>query len=421
MADKTSITNLPKVQGLSEDDLLIVQDSTSTNAIKFSDFILGPDNVNFYQTIATNESKINALTNQSISATDTIATLSAINPGQTGDKNIVYVKERSASAGYDTGGFFIFDYSSTTADNGGTVLDPTSAAVTGRWIRINYDHIDPRWFGASTSLSDNHSHLQAAIDYSTSTGVYKPVKIPNGTFNTKPISCTAGTHLMGSGTTKLQLVVGGTFPAQAAISDVGTCPLLYVNGDDVIIEDLEFIGLYNAGSFNSNIAVYDCDDVEIKNCRVQSASSNGIVLTNTQRCKVTNNLIYRSGGNGIAVHSYNEAAVSNSSGSMRNIVSNNISYDATLKDITESPFSGSDNPNYNVFTSNICDTTSKLLFTGTNSITGLNVINDTGTDAAQNVMEARFAAGVTATRGISGTTHADETYTITAGLITGIA
>jgi parallel beta-helix repeat protein len=409
MADKTSITNLPQVQGVSEDDLLIVQDSTSTNSIKFSNFILGPENVNFYQTIATNESKINTLTNQSISATDTLASLSGVNPGSDGNKNIVYVKEQSSGAGLvDTGGFFIFDYSETAADNGGTIIDPTSAAVTGRWKRINYDFIDPRWFGMSNTASDNQPYLQAAIDYSISTGVYKPVKIPNGTFNTKGISAGPGTIITGSGTSILQQINGGQ------------SSLILIEGDNTIIENLELIGTYNNGFHQNNIRINGCNDVTVRNCRVQSASSNGIVLLDTQRCKISDNLVYRSGGNGIAIHS-TAAAVDQTSGSMRNVVNNNIVYDSVNKDLIENASTGSDNPNYNIITSNICDTTSKLKFTGTNSITGLNVVNDVGTAADIATNTARFAAGQTTTRGISGWTDGIETYTITDGLITSIS
>ena len=395
--NKTLITDLPRVQGVSEDDLLIVQDPTSTNSIKFSDFVLGPENVNFYQTIATNESKINTLTNQSISATDTIATLSGVNPGLTGNKNIIYVKEQSPNAGLvDTGGFFIFDYNETAADNGGTIIDPTSASAVGRWKRVNYDFIDPRWFGMSNTASDNQPYLQAAIDYSVSTGVYKPVKIPNGTFNTTGISAGHSVMIIGSGTSKLQQIPGGE------------SSLVTVYGDNTIIENLELIGTYNNGFIQNNIHIKDCNDVTIRNCRVQSASGNGIVLVDTQRCKVSDNLVYRSAGNGIALHS-TAAAVDQTSGSMRNVVNNNIVYDSGSKDLLENA-SGSDNPNYNIITSNICDTSNKLKFTGTNSITGLNVINDVVT-----------APGITTTRGISGWTDGIETYTITDGLITSIS
>jgi parallel beta-helix repeat protein len=248
--------------------------------------------------------------------------------------------------------------------------------------------------------------LQAAIDYSTSTGVYKPVKIPNGTFNTKPVSATAGTHIVGSGNSILQAVAGSTYPHPAGIGETGT---IYVNGDNTIIENLEIVGLYNNNFEQSNIYVYDCNDVTIRNCRVQSASGNGIVLTNTQRCKVSDNLVYRSGGNGIVIHSFNEAPVDSTSGSMRNIVNNNICYSSGVRDLGEWSHAGSDNPNYNIITSNICDTSNKLYFTGTNSITGLNVVSDLTT------------TGVTDTRGLSSFTDGGETYTIINGRITSIA
>ncbi|MFZ2544907.1 MAG: hypothetical protein WAW80_02945 [Candidatus Saccharimonadales bacterium] len=72
--------------------------------------------------------------------------------------------------GYSTpgdggGGMFRWDSADTiSSDNGGTILAPTSA-LSGRWKRIYEGEVNAKWFGLSSSSSDNTAALQAAVDW----------------------------------------------------------------------------------------------------------------------------------------------------------------------------------------------------------------------------------------------------------------
>lgn len=359
MENKTNISQLPSVQGVSKNDLLIVQNAFVTSSIKFENFILGPDNVSFYSEIKNLQSDVNGLKIASISATNTLQSLSSLNPGPSGDKSLIYVKETKANAGFDTGGMYVFDMGESTADNGATIIDPTSASVIGRWKRTDYDYIDPRWFGADVSSADNQSAFQAAIDYSTSAGIYKPVKIPNGTFTTSGISANGnGAHIIGSGNTILRQKTG---PGSA---------LLKITGDNCIIENIELIGVHNDGSTQNNIQIDTCDDVTVRNCRVQTASANNVVLIDTKRCKLTENLFYNAGANNIHILGTSPGT------SERNVICNNIVYTAGGKDILEQSTLPANNPNYNVIASNTCDAVADLVFTGERTVRGLNAYDD---------------------------------------------
>jgi hypothetical protein len=398
MSNKTNISELPSTEGIGKDDLLIVQSSKNTSAIKFEDFILGPENVSFYQTILDNKARADTLSVAGLSSVGTVSELSASNPGLDGNKTIVYVKERTSDAGTDTGGFFMFDYGESLADNGGTIIDPTSASVTGRWKRINYDYIDPRWFGASTALDDNRPYIQAAIDYSNSSNVYKPVKIPNGTFNTQGISAGTGVIITGSGTSILQQVKGGQ------------STLLQVEGDNTIIENLELIGTYNNGFQQNNIYLRGCDDVTVRNCRVQSASGNNIIAINTQRCKITDNLIYQAGGNNIHIYEDGVGTYTTVRASERNIISNNNIYTAGGADILETGSTGV-TPNYNLIAGNVCDTTEDLYSTGVNSVTGLNISRDVIEEVEASVSVAKYSSGWANSHGVPVADAATLTFT----------
>lgn len=360
--NKISIPNLPEVQGVSTDDFLIIQNQNDTSIIKFENFVLGPDNVNFYDIVKTVRDTNDTLLSNSVTAVNTLSHLSGYNPGSTGDGTLAYLRERTSGAGTDTGGLFMFDYGESTTDNGGTIINPTTTSVTGRWKRINYEFIDPRWFGAATTSSDNMTEIQLAIDYSVNSGTYKPIKIPNGTFNVQSLSAPSGTIIKGSGTSILQRVKG--------TKNAATDATIVVTGDNVVIEDIELVGSYNDGLLHNNIHIDTCDDVTIRNCRVQSASGNNIVLDNTKRCKVVNNLVFTAGANNIHIYEDGDGI------SERNVVCNNIVYTSGAYDITEAGTGGANNPNYNIVTSNICDSIADLNFTGTNTITGHNIAAD---------------------------------------------
>jgi hypothetical protein len=64
-------------------------------------------------------------------------------------------------------GWFRWDSSDTTStDNGGTIITPTSGlSSSGRWKRICEGEVNARWFGVNPSQGDNTAALQKAVDW----------------------------------------------------------------------------------------------------------------------------------------------------------------------------------------------------------------------------------------------------------------
>lgn len=65
------------------------------------------------------------------------------------------------------GGLFAWDSSDTTStDNGGTIITPTSGlSSSGRWKRVYEGELNARWFGVNPSQSDNTAALQKAVTW----------------------------------------------------------------------------------------------------------------------------------------------------------------------------------------------------------------------------------------------------------------
>ncbi|WP_437678406.1 hypothetical protein [Sorangium sp. So ce131] len=90
------------------------------------------------------------------------------------------------------GGVFSWDPSTSSGDDGGTVIVPTiqcGATVIGRWIRIYSGHLDVRWFGAragsSTYAAQNDIAIQRALAVATPVGGVDGGRIffPQGTWH----------------------------------------------------------------------------------------------------------------------------------------------------------------------------------------------------------------------------------------------
>jgi hypothetical protein len=86
------------------------------------------------------------------------------------------------------GGIFRYDPLATAADNGGTVIAPTSGS--GRWLRdLNSNQINVLWFGAKRDDTGNQAAaVNAAITAAAVGGAGGSVYIPKGTYRfTSPI------------------------------------------------------------------------------------------------------------------------------------------------------------------------------------------------------------------------------------------
>src|SRR5215472_7342633 len=79
---------------------------------------------------------------------DTLVDLRGFIGSDTGTKsNPVIVMGGYATVGDGGGGVFYWDNSSSTGDNGGTIIVPIES-TTGRWVRLYTEGVSVRWFGA---------------------------------------------------------------------------------------------------------------------------------------------------------------------------------------------------------------------------------------------------------------------------------
>jgi hypothetical protein len=120
------------------------------------------------------------------------------------------------AAGDGGGGQFRWDSTDTTSsDNGGTILVPTSGlSSSGRWKRVYEGEVNARWFGVHPSQADNTMSLQAAINW-VSTDI---------TRNSGVASTTGGTVFIPFGYYK--------FTFAAGTSGLST---ITINSDNVLI------------------------------------------------------------------------------------------------------------------------------------------------------------------------------------------
>lgn len=106
----------------------------------------------------------------------TVSNLAALRDVEVGSVSLVYV-ESHTSVNDGGQGYFYFDGSSDGIDNDGTIITPSSAPSTGRWLRLVPDkNLNILWFGCGVGgyISD---YLDRAIAASTA-GNYDAILIP---------------------------------------------------------------------------------------------------------------------------------------------------------------------------------------------------------------------------------------------------
>lgn len=85
------------------------------------------------------------------------------------------------------GGFFYWDATNTSSDNRGTIIK-SKVTTTGCWVRIWYDEVRVKWFGATgNGVTGDHAALQRAVDYSIEQNA--------------PLHADAGTYIIDYGET----------------------------------------------------------------------------------------------------------------------------------------------------------------------------------------------------------------------------
>lgn len=157
-----------------------------------------------------------ALTGTTFKWVDTMLNLIALptnppNPGAPPEQVLVlqgYVTPHDGG-----GGVFVWDPTSTAADNAGTIIRPNdrAAGVAGRWRRQFSGALNVRWFGAQgNNINTDHININLAIAATAATGGGE-VHIPPGIYKTTgPIVINLpSVRLTGAGASTRIRPVGG--------------------------------------------------------------------------------------------------------------------------------------------------------------------------------------------------------------------
>ncbi len=131
-------------------------------------------------------SSVAGSTGAGVASLQTVSTIAALRALASGSSTYVDVGGYFVT-GDGGGGWFYWDATSITADNDGTVITPSTAPGTGRWVRIYSGPINIKWFGA---VGDGATSSQTAVTASliAANAGGKAVFIPKGTFLVTGIS-----------------------------------------------------------------------------------------------------------------------------------------------------------------------------------------------------------------------------------------
>lgn len=269
---------------------------------------------------------------------------------------VVTVASYYASATPDGGGGqFVWDSSSSDADNGGTIIAPDAGGV-GRWRRIYSGAINVKWFGAKGDDVANDTTAISNAKSAATSGV--PLYFPAGTYRnaaTTTISA-AGSVIVGDGwrQTKIKytaavngLVVSEKYGRVSGIwfdgNSVGLTGLILHNSAETVFEDVYFGGWtldggrvnesftsptgnnnltrLNRCNFNSNTGKgftspsvgLDGNGIEFIQCNMSSNTSHGLLIKG-QAWRVVGGIYEGNGGYGIQISESGDA--SNSTGGL---------------------------------------------------------------------------------------------------------
>lgn len=174
-----------------------------------------------------------------------------------------------ASPGDGGGGSFYWDANATeTEDKGIIFLSPTIS--TGRWKRLYDGAVNLKWFGASTTSTDNYLFLKRALGY-------KSVYIPEGTYQ---INTAPGTIPFLSDTML-------TCDENACLKLTGSTALFLTNGKaHITIQNLSVEGSGAAGA-GSVIRFDACKNVKVIDACITKVHGTAIKFFKSEHCTVT--------------------------------------------------------------------------------------------------------------------------------------
>jgi len=251
MPEKKSVADIDPIDGITSKDFVVVQlNGGATGLIQLKNFVLGPENVNFYQLIKDVSNTNNTLLDNSLSAVDSYDDLRAYNAT---NGKLMYVRAEGKES------FFQFR-TSVGSDNGGTIL---TAGDTGGWERVDVDKVNIDWF-----LDDredpgdiNQPKILSAIEYASNKGV--PLHFPDGSpIITDPFTILKSVSIIGNG-------LGSTLKLP---SDTNALSFVSVSANNVSIKDL---GLEkNNASVTNGLELAAGTGISVENCNITEFSPN---------------------------------------------------------------------------------------------------------------------------------------------------
>lgn len=146
-------------------------------------------------------------------------------------------------------GLFVFDALETTADDGGAILAPLTLPLSGRWVRVRGDTLDPRWYGCridGTTADDTQLALALAASVTLKARLHFEGGYSRVTSNTAiptgaRVSCGEAAGLTAtSSTVTLTVPAGAIFTGSAACFGGMLQPLF--SGIDAPLIPLSWMG-----------------------------------------------------------------------------------------------------------------------------------------------------------------------------------
>ena len=217
----------------------------------------------------------------SITRVDSVTALKALTPaaGDLAELQGYY------TAGDGGGGQFYWDSASSLTDNGGTIIQPSSAPPTGRWIRTISIPIDVRWFGAK---GDNSTDDTTVLNNAIAADTYGLINFDQN-----------ATYLI-SGTLSLNNAVtvnlnGSTIQFVSSVSTTNT-PAFTVGSNNVTIMNGIINGTYNPATDvpTPGVGPYGVKNTSgysnllIQGLTIQNVQSYGINTANAANLRILN-------------------------------------------------------------------------------------------------------------------------------------
>lgn len=163
--------------------------------------------------------------------------------GFDGDDFRAAVLQGRAANGDGGAGLFVWDALETTADDDGTILAPSTLPLSGRWVRVRGETVDPRWYGCKmdgTTADDT----QLAIAFAASATLKARLHFEGGysrvTSNTTiptdaRVSCGEAAGITATGSTVTLTIPAGVIFAGSAACFGGTLQPLFAGIDTPVI------------------------------------------------------------------------------------------------------------------------------------------------------------------------------------------